>query len=159
MGHKGLIYEISRVRCEPFPRPIVSKHNELLQLPSPEQNGNPAPLWMRSLRIYIARAPLLNTEFGGNCTIRDFEVTAGLWPANGGDRNIGNSADRRGWEGGEGGRRGARLLRIRNSIYTRPLRGHSFSPLYSLSLSLSDFRPRVFVIQVFLDGNGHWWNV
>lgn len=37
---------------------------------------------MRSLRIYIARrGALLNTEFGSNCTIRDFEVTVGLWPA------------------------------------------------------------------------------
>lgn len=58
---------------------IMSYYNSLL----PKQNGNPAPLWMPSLRgLYGCPSPLpsplhssppflplLNTEFDGDCTI------------------------------------------------------------------------------------------
>ena len=88
---------------------------------------------MRSLRIYIAWAPLLNTEFGGNCTIRDFEVTAGLWPANGGDRNIGNLADQ-----GGGGRAFENTKLDLHAAITRPLVfAFIFDDVRKLSLSLS----------------------
>lgn len=87
---------------------IMSYYNSLL----PKQNGNPAPLWMPSLRgLYGCPppSPLLSSlppplKHRIWWRLYDFEVGGGLWPANRGTE-ISPIHPRTG------------LLRIRNSIY------------------------------------------